>query len=111
MARDFLSIKAAFFTVHHQGNHSFVEFCILQCNMGIAPSNFSGKSLVSMLQLLCNTFIKGNGLNANMSLSTGLVVYTERSDYGYAASSIVATIVIIICRYYRESSSPNFEDV
>jgi len=53
---------------------------------------------VSMLKLLFNTSVKANSLNANTSTSTGFycICMPERSEYGYAAGNVVATIFIMI---------------
>ena len=40
----------------------------------------SGKSRVPLLQLLCNTFVKADSLNANMSGITGFVIYAYLKD-------------------------------
>ena len=51
-----------------------------------------------MLRLLSNTSVKANSLNANISVSTGIVIricMPERFDFGCIPSSIVATIVIV----------------
>jgi len=52
-----------------------------------------------MLQLLCNTCLS---LNANASVFNGFFIcMPERFNYGYAASNIVATILIINRRVLR----------
>ena len=54
----------------------------------------SGKSRAPMLQLLCNTS-EANSLMPIRIHPLGSLCMPERSNYGYAASNVVAMIVII----------------
>ena len=68
-----------------------------------------GKSQVPMLQLLCNTSVWLIALMPIRYVHWFLYIYMpERSDYGYATSNVVATIVIINGPVLRISQSQNF---
>ena len=55
------------------------------------------QAYISQVQLLYNTSVEANSLNANASISTGffIIYMPERPDYGYATSNVVAMTVIM----------------
>ena len=86
---------------------SYSASIFYSCNAGTSDcalglwSYISGKLQVPMLQLLCYTSVEVNGLNANMGVSTGFLIYA------YLKSQImVMQQVTLQLRFCNKQMSP-----
>ena len=62
-----------------------IRSTIYSCNMGMPKAQglrayISDKSRVLMLQLICNTSIQADSLDANTSVTTGFILYACLKD-------------------------------
>jgi len=60
---------------------------------------------------ICKTSIKTDNLNANMSVTTGFLLYACLKENGYVVSNVVVTIADKFYVYCRKLSRPNFWEV